>query len=123
MVGPTALFSKPLHHPLLDLAIVFVLWKSLLLIVAVLSPGPGYDTSTTLIQHMTAAENGDGLAGISRLVSHKLTRWDAIYFTKVANRGYVYEQEWAWGLGWTSLVAFVARGMAQQTSFNRHITC
>jgi len=44
-------------------------------------------------------------------VSQKLTRWDAIYFTKVAERGYVFEQEWAWGWGWIKLISLVTHAL------------
>ncbi|KAF7134100.1 hypothetical protein CNMCM5793_005729 [Aspergillus hiratsukae] len=53
---------------------------------------------------------------ILRLVSTKLTRWDAIYFTEVASRGYIFEQEWAWGLGFTKLINFFANALQQTGS-------
>lgn len=46
---------------------------------------------------------GDGVAGLVRNFGKRLvTRfnsWDAIYFVSAAKRGYVYEQEWAFGTG------------------------
>jgi hypothetical protein len=36
-----------------------------------------------------------------------LTRWDAIYFASIAERGYVFEQEWAFGWGFTRLLSFL----------------
>jgi GPI mannosyltransferase 2 len=80
----------------------------LLLLVAVGSPGHGYDTSTSLILPPPSASNEDGpLSPALHYLISKLTRWDAIYFVKVANRGYRFEQEWAWGWGFTRLIAFV----------------
>ena len=73
----------------------FVAWKSLILLIAFLSPGPGYDTSTNLIVPETSAVA-------------KLVRWDAVYFTQIARRHYVFEQEWAFGWGFTRLLAFLA---------------
>ncbi|KAK9473634.1 GPI mannosyltransferase 2 [Dipodascopsis tothii] len=34
----------------------------------------------------------------------RLTVWDTVFFTAIAERGYVYEQEYAFGWGWTSLI-------------------
>ncbi|RHZ56633.1 hypothetical protein CDV55_100326, partial [Aspergillus turcosus] len=79
-------------------------------------PGPGYDTSTTLgrlNRNATNADRDEPFIAILRVVSTKLTRWDAIYFTEVASRGYVFEQEWAWGLGFTKLINFVANALQQ----------
>lgn len=103
-------FARPLDHPLQSVIIVFLLWKALLLAIAILAPGPGYDTSTTLIQPYAAAE-GHQLKSYLTLgnIANKLTRWDAIYFTKVAHRGYLFEQEWAFnGAGWTRLIRYCA---------------
>ena len=72
-----------------------LVYKVLLLLVAVASPGPGYDTSTTLLH----PERG---------VARKLVRWDAIYFTQIASRGYSFDQEWAFGWGFTHLIAVTA---------------
>ncbi|KAI5303449.1 vacuolar transporter chaperone [Ascosphaera pollenicola] len=67
--------------------VFFILYKALLLLIALLSPGAGYDTSTSLIAG----------AKLDRLSTSpvKLARWDAIYFLQAARRGYVFEQEWA----------------------------
>ncbi|PGH08492.1 hypothetical protein AJ79_05981 [Helicocarpus griseus UAMH5409] len=104
-----------LDWPLSTLSVLFVLWKLLLLLVIVTSPGPGYDTSTTLLP-LTTGKNatgtllGDGANGSlkkwwsSPLMPEsllKLVRWDAIYFVNIARRGYLFEQEWAFGYGYT----------------------
>lgn len=98
------LWTRPLDHPTRTLIASFAAWKALLLVIAACSPGPGYDTSTSL-----AFPHGIGNVGelslILRYMASKLTRWDAIYFVKAANRGYLFEQEWAFGWGFTRLIA------------------
>ncbi len=98
-----------LNRPKRSLIISFTLWKALLLAVTFASPGPGYDTSTTLLKphSMHDIEVASKTSGLFT----KLVRWDAIYFTQVAHRGVVFEQEWAFGWGFTKLIAFLARGI------------
>lgn len=105
-----SLLFKPLDHPNKSLIAVFVVWKSLLLLIAASSPGPGYDTSTTLAQPYDGTAEEIQLVSLLRFLSTKLTRWDAIYFTRIASRGYLYEQEWAFGWGFTGLIRFFASG-------------
>ncbi|KAF7174424.1 hypothetical protein CNMCM5623_007168 [Aspergillus felis] len=109
-------FRISLDRPYKSLLAVFGCWKALLLLLAVFSPGPGYDTSTTLGRLNRNATNtthdGPFIASL-RLISTKLTRWDAIYFTEVASRGYIFEQEWAFGYGFTKLINFVANALQQ----------
>ncbi|KAK5102331.1 ER membrane glycoprotein subunit of the GPI transamidase complex-like protein [Exophiala xenobiotica] len=76
---------------LISISIIFVVWKGVILFVAWLAPGQGYDTSTNL------------LAGANRLV-----RWDAIYFVQKARRGDIFEQEWAFGKGLSTLLSSIA---------------
>jgi phosphatidylinositol glycan class V len=102
-----------LDRPCASLLAVFVSWKAFLLFLAVCSPGPAYDTSTTLLElfRNTSETDHDGsLRAALGLVSDKLTRWDAIYFTEVARRGYMFEQEWAFSFGFTSLIRAIADG-------------
>ncbi|OJK04735.1 hypothetical protein ASPACDRAFT_1892988 [Aspergillus aculeatus ATCC 16872] len=97
--------SRP-HRSLLA---VFILWKSLLLLLAAFTPGPGYDTSTTLIEWNSDPTKAP-LPALWKTISTKLTRWDAIYFTHAANRGYIFEQEWAFGYGCNRLIHVLANG-------------
>jgi phosphatidylinositol glycan class V len=105
--------------------LAFFAWKLFLLLVALASPGRGYDTSTSLVlhaapqhlQHLQSAKHktdltteGSPLPSALHYLATKLTRWDAIYFTQAAARGYRFEQEWAFGWGLTRLIALVTAG-------------
>lgn len=93
-------------RPRRGLIAVFVAWKALLLLVALGSAiGPAYDTSTTLQLQQASAFDESALD-----LGTRLTRWDAIYFIENARRGYLFEQEWAFGAGLPTLIATVVRG-------------
>jgi len=79
----------------------FLFWKLLLLAIALLAPAP-YDTSTSLILPPPTT--------FLQLLLQKLTRWDAIYFVKAAQRGYANEQEWAFGYGFVKAICGVRWG-------------
>lgn len=86
------------HHTTLTL--VFVAYKALLLVVAFGSlVGPTYDSSSSLL----ALDAGP------RNLAARLASWDAIYFVKAAERGYVFEQEWAFGSALPACISFLAR--------------
>jgi phosphatidylinositol glycan class V len=78
-------------RPKESIVTAFLIWKVLLLLAAIASPAP-YDTSATILPQSYGFLPG------------KLVRWDAIWFTQVAQHGYVTEQEWAWSLGYTRLI-------------------
>lgn len=97
------------------LSCLFVLWKLLLLCIAYASPGPGYDTSTTLLfaraqPALSAQSENTLLEDFAKRLASKLVRWDALYFVSVAQRGYVFEQEWAWGWGYTNFLGLISKG-------------
>ncbi len=100
------------QKPRVSLVLIFISWKLLLLLLACTSPYPGYDTSTTLLLS-TYSRNGDDpnilVTALGRLAG-KLTRWDAIYFSQIAHRGAVFEQEWAFGWGYARLLQVINRG-------------
>lgn len=108
-----------LRHPIRTLTLLFLAWKAILDPIIATSPGLGYDTSTNLlaVSSPLIAFDTDGAATwfdslLSRANSPSLglwnfVRWDAIYFVRVAERGYLFEQEWAWGYGWTGLLRFL----------------
>ena len=102
---------RPLDHPKKFLVLSFVTWKLILLCIAFTSPGPGYDTSSFLFHSdldLAQTKSRAGWEPASRLRS--LVRWDAIYFTETARRGYLWEQEWAFGWGFSNLVAVTRKG-------------
>lgn len=92
------------HNPFSSLTLFFVLYKAILLFVACTSPGLGYDTSTDLLGNASAMNLSSSYA----YIPSKLVRWDAVYFVSTAKRGYVYEQEWAFGWGLSKTISFLA---------------
>ncbi|KAK1657708.1 mannosyltransferase [Colletotrichum godetiae] len=95
------MFSRHDSQPRQTLIASFFAWKALLLAVALGSAvAPSYDTSTTLMLQ----RNESDISLVTRL-----TRWDALYFTQSARRGYVYEQEWAFNAGLPIVVAGLVR--------------
>lgn len=82
-------------RPYLLLTLSFTVYKSLLLLIAACaSIGPAYDTSTSLFLELLYGADTQ-----TPLLARQLTRWDALYFMHSAKRGYVHEQEWAFGMG------------------------
>jgi phosphatidylinositol glycan class V len=106
------------------LFLLYVCWKAILFAVILCSPGPGYDTSTTLLDLTDSKPNHQtGLLSSSPTLSPsllKLVRWDAIYFSQLSHRGHVFEQEWAFGVGLSGTVSFIStckRTLAQALNF------
>ncbi len=88
------------QRPVRTLVTVFVAWKLFLFLIAAGSTvGPAYDTSGSIT--LDAASSGNASAPV---LLARLTSWDAIYFTQVARRGYLFEQEWAFGSGLTIVI-------------------
>ncbi|OJJ73554.1 hypothetical protein ASPBRDRAFT_194492 [Aspergillus brasiliensis CBS 101740] len=101
------------HHPYRSLFSVFLLWKASLLLLAILTPGPGYDTSTTLFPwHRDTSEREGVIPSTLRRISTKLSRWDSIYFTESARRGHIFEQEWAFSYSFSKFINLLAPGFA-----------
>lgn len=95
-------------HPLLLLTVIFLAWKILLYLVVANSPGPGYDTSTTLLfPSLVASDEQQTQCGLLGLF-WRFIRWDSIYYVRIAERGYLYEQEWAFGFGYTRLLSYLS---------------
>ncbi|KAK1992067.1 mannosyltransferase [Colletotrichum falcatum] len=95
------MLARHASHPRQTLIAAFAAWKALLLAIALGSAvAPSYDTSTTLMLR----RNESDLSIVTRL-----TRWDALYFTQSARRGYVFEQEWAFNAGLPLVVSGLAK--------------
>ncbi|KAH0348585.1 DUF409 domain protein, partial [Aureobasidium melanogenum] len=121
MASPDPSGSNLMHADIRALACLFVVWKLLLLCVAYASPGPGYDTSTTLLlaRAQPSVTENTLLEDFAKQLVTNLVRWDALYFVSVARRGVIFEQEWAWGWGYTKfldLVSKVLPGASSQPS-------
>lgn len=105
-----SIWAQPLDRPKTSLIIAYTVWKCILACIAILSPGCGYDTSTTLLYPDEDVTNiKTWSAWVLKIWLQNLTRWDAIYFTQIARRGYIWEQEWAFGWGYTKLLSFLGR--------------
>lgn len=86
----------------------FWAWKGVLLAIAAGSQvGPSYDTSSSLLTPYPDHQRGSFLG---QSLATRLTSWDAIYFVKAAQRGYLFEQEWAFGYALPTCLAFLVRG-------------
>ncbi|CZT15454.1 related to GPI mannosyltransferase 2 [Ramularia collo-cygni] len=84
----------------------FLAWKSVLLLVALASPGPGYDTSTQLfLQRSGSIRSPSSFTSSIEHLASKLTRWDAIYFVSSSSQGQIFEQEWAFSGVFAQLTA------------------
>jgi phosphatidylinositol glycan class V len=96
------------HLVLISLS--FVVWKAILGLVAYNSPGIGYDTSSSLLEHF--GDLPDLIETPSTLQNSitKFIRWDAVYFTQIAARNYVFEQEWAFSFAFARIMSVISRG-------------
>ncbi len=105
--------SPLLSAPLRTLAIAFIAWKALLLLLShggVLIGAADYDTSTSLFFALLRSDSPSPRSAGATLAA-RLTRWDAIYFVHGARVGYVYEQEWAF----SPTLALALRWLAART--------
>ncbi|KAF8254144.1 mannosyltransferase [Wilcoxina mikolae CBS 423.85] len=117
------LFDRIQTSPYWSLLAVFGCWKSLLGLIALVTPSPAYDTSTTLALLQSSNDPPVHVASIgARLletICNSLTRWDAIYFIKVAERGYMNEQEWAFGWGFTRAIVITSKVLSIIPGYNQ----
>ncbi|KAB5583256.1 GPI mannosyltransferase 2 [Coniochaeta sp. 2T2.1] len=99
------------RHPVRTIIAVFAAWKLFLFLIAAGSTvvGPAYDTSASLALDAASAGKTNSSGSAYPKVLARLTSWDAIYYTQVARRGYLYEQEWAFGSGLTIVIESVVK--------------
>ena len=109
-------FRTLLRHPKTSIVVVFVAWKLFLLGISIGSAavGDAYDTSASLTLEAQPKQSAAVGASSSPTLAHtlitRLTSWDAIYFVQAAHRGYLFEQEWAFGSGLPLVIAALSRG-------------
>ena len=111
-LNPVGLFS--FRRPVRSLTIAFWIWKAIIFLAVVACPGPGYDTSTTLLPNQAT-----GTLDVTSRIKHadslslplRFVRWDSIYYVDVAENGYVFEQEWAFGYGYTKVLRLLSLSM------------
>ncbi|KAG6363746.1 hypothetical protein INS49_008849 [Diaporthe citri] len=88
--------------PYTTLTATFLSWKAVLFAIAAGSRvGPTYDTSSSLL-----------VPGSPPTLLTRLSSWDAIYFLKAAQRGYLFEQEWAFGSALPNCISLIIRASA-----------
>lgn len=113
MLKTTVRWKISADHPVLSLIAFFFIWKAILAAVVLASPSRGYDTSTDLLR---STHGNSHSTKAFKAPLDKFVRWDAIYFTQISHRGILFEQEWAFGWGFTKLLIFVARGVCIRPS-------
>ncbi|KIW35630.1 uncharacterized protein PV07_02315 [Cladophialophora immunda] len=113
-MNPTPWSMYGRDHPILTLFVLFLAWKSVILLITLAAPGVGYDTSTSLLSWEdggrqiitnTPDEMSDGWL--------KFVRWDSIYYTHISDQGHVFEQEWAFGTGISTAISWTSRSLRQ----------
>ncbi|UPX15343.1 ER membrane glycoprotein subunit of the GPI transamidase complex-like protein [Ascochyta rabiei] len=92
------------------LVLVFCTWKTLLFLLTAFCPGPGYDTSALILTDASTHRyaNLESSSRLDHLVLN-LFRWDALYFVKAAERGLMFEQQWAFSPAFSQLLSVTTR--------------
>ncbi|KAF2830604.1 GPI mannosyltransferase 2 [Ophiobolus disseminans] len=107
-MNTTAKVNKEGHVK--QLAVVFCIWKVLLLTLAAFCPGPGYDTSALILLDLSIERHTSfSQAPLHDRFTLNLFRWDSIYFAKAAKRYKVHEQEWAFSWAYSKFIRFIAQ--------------
>lgn len=93
-----------------QLVLIFCAWKTLLFSLTALCPGPGYDTSGLILTDASTNRyaNFEESSRFDRFVLN-IFRWDALYFVKAAERGVIFEQEWAFSPAFSWLIGVTGR--------------
>jgi phosphatidylinositol glycan class V len=95
-----------LSRPVRSLSVAFWIWKAIIFVVIISSPGLGYDTSSSLLPLLAngSVEPVPDNENLALPVPLKFVRWDSIYFVHIGQTGYVFEQEWAFSSTYGYLV-------------------
>ncbi|KAL4735702.1 GPI mannosyltransferase 2 [Aspergillus similis] len=95
-----------LSRPVKSLTVAFWIWKAILFVAIICSPGLGYDTSSSLLPLLAngSVEAAQDRKSLSLPIPLKFVRWDSIYFVHIGQAGYVFEQEWAFSSTYGYLV-------------------
>ncbi|KAI8964504.1 glycosyltransferase family 76 protein [Daldinia sp. FL1419] len=102
------MLSLDYKKPIRSLIGSFITWKVLLILIVIgSSVGPAYDTSSTLLSPEIASSHESTFD-----LATKLTRWDSIYFIQASRRGYLFEQEWAFGPGFPTIISYLSKGLS-----------
>lgn len=87
--------------PFTTLTAAFLSWKAVLFAIAAGSRvGSTYDTSSSLL-----------VPDSPPTFLTRLSSWDAIYFLKAAERGHLFEQEWAFGSALPKCISLIIRAL------------
>ncbi|KAL4752929.1 hypothetical protein BDW72DRAFT_169952 [Aspergillus terricola var. indicus] len=99
-----------LSRPVISLSVAFWIWKAILFVAIISSPGLGYDTSSSLLPLLAngSVEAAPDNKNLSLPIPLKFVRWDSIYFVHIGQTGYVFEQEWAFSSTYGYLVNFLS---------------
>ncbi|PYH45293.1 DUF409 domain protein [Aspergillus saccharolyticus JOP 1030-1] len=110
-------------RPVRGLTIAFCLWKVLVFLVIVSCPGLGYDTSTSHLYHDPSGSDviPEDIEHLLLTIPRKFVRWDSIYFVHIAQNGYVFEQEWAFGYGYTQALAHLTSAIQHFTGWGGEV--
>lgn len=108
--GAMAPFDALSSRHLVVITLSFIVWKAILGLVAYNSPGIGYDTSSSLLERLRDPRALTETPSTLQNSITKLIRWDAVYFTQIAARNYVFEQEWAFSFAFSRITSIISRG-------------
>ena len=103
-----------------ELTALYLCWKIALILVACASPGPGYDTSTSILFDQYQSSSDTWLARTIEHVVLRLTRWDGIYFASSSTHGHINEQEWAFSWVLARVTSGVSRGVYQDQNSSKY---
>ncbi|KIX97183.1 uncharacterized protein Z520_07297 [Fonsecaea multimorphosa CBS 102226] len=113
-MNPTVWSRYGHDYPITTLFVLFVVWKSVIILITLAAPGVGYDTSTSLLSwedggRQIISSAPDGMSNLWL----KFVRWDGIYYTHMSDHGHVFEQEWAFGIGLSTAISWTSERLSE----------